>query len=67
MISKLIDGKFPNYVQVIPKENQKKLEVDVKSFLNSVDRVIVLAEGRVVLDEPRADAIKKLTKPQNTN
>ena len=23
LISKLIDGKFPNYVQVIPKENQK--------------------------------------------
>ena len=39
LISKLIDGKFPNYVQVIPKENQKKLEVDIKSFLNSVDRV----------------------------
>ena len=35
--------------------------------LNSVDRGIVLADGRVVLDEPRADAIKKLTKPQNTN
>jgi len=39
LISKLIDGKFPNYVQVIPKENQKKLEVDLKLFLNSVDRV----------------------------
>ena len=39
LISKLIDGKFPNYVQVIPKENKKKLEVDLKSFLNSVDRV----------------------------
>ena len=39
LISKLIDGKFPNYIQVIPKENQKKLEVDLKSFLNSVDRV----------------------------
>merc|ERR1711991_1233803 len=39
LISKLIDGKFPNYVQVIPKENQKKLQVDLKSFLNSVDRV----------------------------
>ena len=24
LISKLIDGKFPNYVQVVPKENQKK-------------------------------------------
>ena len=39
LISKLIDGKFPNYVQVIPKENQKKLIVDLKLFLNSVDRV----------------------------
>tara|TARA_B100000131_G_scaffold293089_1_gene308100 strand:+ start:1053 stop:2165 length:1113 start_codon:yes stop_codon:yes gene_type:complete len=39
LISKLIDGKFPNYTQVIPKENQKKLEIDLKSFLNSVDRV----------------------------
>ena len=39
LISKLIDGKFPNYIQVIPKENQKKLEIDLKSFLNSVDRV----------------------------
>ena len=39
LISKLIDGKFPNYVQVIPKNNQKKLELSLKSFLDSVDRV----------------------------
>ncbi len=39
LISKLIDGKFPNYIQVVPKENQKKLEIDLKLFLNSVDRV----------------------------
>ena len=39
LISKLIDGKFPNYIQVIPKNNQKKLEVDLKIFLDSVDRV----------------------------
>ena len=39
LISKLIDGKFPNYIQVIPKNNKKKLEVDLKLFLNSVDRV----------------------------
>ncbi len=39
LISKLIDGKFPNYVQVIPKNNEKKLEIDLKPFLNSVDRV----------------------------
>ncbi len=39
LISKLIDGKFPNYIQVIPKNNQKKLETDLKVFLDSVDRV----------------------------
>ena len=39
LISKLIDGKFPNYVQVIPKNNEKKLIIDLKLFLNSVDRV----------------------------
>ena len=39
LISKLIDGKFPNYIQVIPKNNQKKLETNLKLFLGSVDRV----------------------------
>merc|ERR1711991_352793 len=39
LISKLIDGKFPNYIQVIPKNNQKKLEIDLKIFQSSVDRV----------------------------
>jgi DNA polymerase-3 subunit beta len=39
LISKLIDGKFPNYIQVIPKDNKKRLEVDLDLFLNSVDRV----------------------------
>ncbi len=39
LISKLIDGKFPNYIQVIPKNNQKKLDLNLKLFLDSVDRV----------------------------
>ncbi len=39
LISKLIDGKFPNYIQVIPTTNEKKLEINLNNFLNSVDRV----------------------------
>ena len=39
LMSKLIDGKFPNYYQVIPKDNQKKLDIELKPFLTSVDRV----------------------------
>ncbi len=46
LISKLIDGKFPNYIQVIPKNNQKKLEIDLKPFLNSVDRVASVSLDR---------------------
>ncbi len=46
LISKLIDGKFPNYIQVIPKNNQKKLEVGLKIFLDSVDRVASVSQDK---------------------
>ena len=39
LISKLIDGKFPNYNSFIPKENDKQLTIDTKLFAESVDRV----------------------------
>ena len=39
LVSKLIDGKFPNYSQVIPKNNEKMLEIDLNKFRSSVDRV----------------------------
>ena len=29
LTSKVIDGKFPNYIQVVPKNNKKKLEADL--------------------------------------
>ena len=28
LVSKLIDGKFPNYIQVIPKNNEKKTRLN---------------------------------------
>ena len=37
--SKLIDGKFPDYDRVIPKGNDKILEVNSKEFTEAVDRV----------------------------
>ncbi len=46
LISKLIDGKFPNYIQVIPKNNKKKLDIDLKLFLDSVDRVASVSLDR---------------------
>ncbi len=39
MICRLIDGKYPNYDAVIPKENPNILILDRTAFLNSVRRV----------------------------
>ena len=39
LISKVIDGKFPDYSKVIPKNNDKILSVSSKDFINSIERV----------------------------
>lgn len=43
LVSRLIDGKYPNYDAVIPKENPNKMIVDREAFLNSIRRVSIFA------------------------
>ncbi len=43
LTSKLIDGSFPDYQRVIPKENTKKLLVSTKDFKEAVDRVSTIS------------------------
>jgi DNA polymerase-3 subunit beta len=43
IICRLIDGKYPNYEAVIPKENPNKLTVTRTEFLNSVRRVSIFS------------------------
>ena len=43
LVCRLIDGKYPNYEAVIPKENPNKLTVDRATFLNSVRRVSIFS------------------------
>lgn len=40
---RLIDGKYPNYEAVIPKENPNKLIIDRTQFFNSVRRVAIFS------------------------
>ena len=40
---RLIDGKYPNYEAVIPKENPNKLTIERNSFLQSIRRVSIFA------------------------
>ena len=50
LTSKLIDGTFPDYERVIPRNNDRKLELDTKSFAAAVDRVSTISQekGRAV-------------------
>lgn len=43
---RLIEGRFPDYQQVIPKNNQNSLEVDTKNLINSLKRVSLLANEK---------------------
>jgi DNA polymerase-3 subunit beta len=43
MICRLIDGKYPNYEAVIPKENPNRLTIDRNLFLNSIRRVSIFS------------------------
>lgn len=43
LISKLIDGTFPDYDRVIPTANDKALEVDCGDFAAAVDRVATIS------------------------
>ena len=43
LICRLIDGKYPNYEQVIPTDNPNVLMVDRNAFLSSVKRISIFA------------------------
>jgi DNA polymerase III subunit beta len=46
LISKLIDGNFPDYSRVIPKNNNNKLIVNRLNLLSAVDRVSTIANEK---------------------
>jgi DNA polymerase-3 subunit beta len=43
MSCRLVDGKYPNYEAVIPKENPNILTIDRQQFLSSIKRVSIFA------------------------
>ena len=45
-ISKLIDGSFPDYKRVIPKDNNNILNINRETLLSAVDRVSTIANEK---------------------
>ena len=46
LISKVIDGKFPDYKKVVPSNNEKSLILSSKDFINSIERVMSVSLDR---------------------
>jgi len=46
LLSKLIEGTFPDYERVTPKNNEKQMSVDRNAFAVAVDRVSTIASDR---------------------
>jgi DNA polymerase III subunit beta len=46
LISKVIDGKFPDYKKVVPTSNDKTLIVSSKDFISSIERVASVSLDR---------------------
>tara|TARA_B100000963_G_scaffold360753_1_gene392889 strand:+ start:1933 stop:3048 length:1116 start_codon:yes stop_codon:yes gene_type:complete len=46
LISKVIDGKFPDYKKVVPSDNNKSLIVPCKDFITSIERVTSVSLDR---------------------
>ena len=46
LISKVIDGRFPDYSKVIPKGNDKVLQMKLNELGNSIDRVTTVSSDR---------------------
>jgi DNA polymerase-3 subunit beta len=43
LVSRVLDGQFPNYENAIPKDAERKLTVDAKEFNSALRRVAIVA------------------------
>ncbi len=46
LVSKVIDGHFPEYNKVVPQGNDKILQIKLSEFKNSIERVIAVSSDR---------------------
>lgn len=58
MVSKLIDGNYPNYLQVVPTKSTKKVKISKETLAHAVKRVSILSKEKtnavkVQLDKDR--------------
>tara|TARA_Y100001968_G_scaffold332345_1_gene390185 strand:- start:529 stop:1695 length:1167 start_codon:yes stop_codon:yes gene_type:complete len=58
--SRTLDGTYPNYMQLIPENFSNKLEFNRKNFINSLERIAVLADQHNNIVKLTTDISSKL-------
>lgn len=46
IISKVIDGQFPKYQNIIPKDNNKIFSIEKDVLVNSIDRALIMSNDK---------------------
>jgi len=62
LTSRTLDGQYPNYQQLIPRQFERQVTIDRKGFVSALDRIAVLADQKnnvvkLTLDEPKQQVI----------
>ena len=65
MTCRLIDGKFPAYNKVVPKNNSNRLTVNRMAFINMLRRVLVFSDAVSSLVKLHMEADQLVTSVQN--
>lgn len=65
MTCRLIDGKFPAYSKVVPKNNPNRLTVNRMAFINMLRRVLVFSDAVSSLVKLHMEADQLVTSVQN--
>jgi DNA polymerase-3 subunit beta len=67
IISRIVDGQFPNYRQVIPKEYLFEIEIEKRKFLDAVRRVMIFTRepaNKIVLNMQKDRIIIQANTPE---
>lgn len=70
MNSKLVDGSYPDYNRVVPKELPNHIEMDREEFISAITRALTLANEKfhgVIMSFSNGEMTVSANNPQNEN
>ncbi|MBW4660817.1 MAG: DNA polymerase III subunit beta [Drouetiella hepatica Uher 2000/2452] len=59
LTSRLLEGQYPNYRQLIPRQFSRQLTVDRRSFSGALERIAVIADQRNSIVKLSLDSVKQ--------